>query len=101
MNPTVLYRTQQAERSRREILNLAVDIASAEGLEGLTIGRLASQVGMSKTGLFAHFGSKEELQLATVNAAKEVFPDKVVRPAFEKPRGVARLRAMLEHWLGY
>jgi AcrR family transcriptional regulator len=78
-----------------------MDIASAEGLEGLSIGRLAIELEMSKTGIFAHFGSKEQLQLATVEAAKQVFLEQVVQPALEHSRGVARLRAMLENWIGY
>ena len=99
--PTVLYHTHQATNTRRAILNVAMDIASAEGLEGLSIGRLAIELGMSKTGIFAHFGSKEELQLATVDAAKEVFLQEVVQPALTGPRGVARLNAMLNSWLAY
>jgi AcrR family transcriptional regulator len=78
-----------------------MDIASAEGLEGLSIGRLATELQMSKTGIFAHFGSKEQLQLATVAAAKQVFLEQVVHPAMGQPRGLLRLRAMLESWIGY
>src|SRR6266704_2263594 len=101
MKPAVLYHTDQATETRREILQVAVDIASAEGLEGLSIGRLAAELKMSKTGIFAHFGSKEHLQLATVETAKQIFLEKVVQPALKSPRGIPRLRAMLEHWLGY
>ena len=97
----VLYRAAKAVRTRQEILALAADLASAEGLEGLTIGRLAAELRMSKTGIFAHFGSKEELQLATVGRAKEVFLEQVVQPALAKPRGVKRLQAMLKSWLEY
>jgi AcrR family transcriptional regulator len=100
-NPTVLYHTEQATRTRQEILRLATDIASAEGLEGLSIGRLATELRMSKTGIFAHFGSKEQLQLAVVAAAKQIFTDQVVQPALRQPRGIPRLQAMLESWLGY
>jgi len=100
-NPTVLYHTEQATRTRQEILRLATDIASAEGLEGLSIGRLATELRMSKTGIFAHFGSKEQLQLAVVDAAKQIFMDQVVQPALRQPRGIPRLQAMLESWLGY
>lgn len=78
-----------------------MNIASAEGLEGLSIGRLATELRMSKTGIFAHFGSKEKLQLATVDGAKQVFLEHVVQPALEQSRGTARLRAMLEAWIGY
>jgi AcrR family transcriptional regulator len=78
-----------------------MDIASAEGLEGLSIGRLATELQMSKTGVFAHFGSKEQLQLATVESAKQVFLERVVQPSVEHSRGTPRLRAMLENWIGY
>jgi len=101
MKPVVLYHTNQAAVTRHEILQVAVDIASAEGLEGLSIGRLAAELRMSKTGVFAHFGSKEQLQLATVERAKEIFLEEVMLPATKVPRGVARLKAMLENWLGY
>src|SRR5207302_5431711 len=99
--PFIRYHTEQATRTRREILSLAADIASAEGLEGLSIGRLATELQMSKTGIFAHFGSKEQLQLDTVDAAKHVFMEQVVQPALAHPRGIPRLRAMLENWIGY
>src|SRR5229473_5043438 len=100
-NPTVLYHTEQATRTRQEILRLATDIASAEGLEGLSIGRLATELRMSKTGIFAHFGSKEQLQLATIDAAKQIFFQQVVQPSLDSPRGTLRLNAMLDNWLGY
>jgi AcrR family transcriptional regulator len=99
--PAVLYHTDQATRTRQEILRIATDIASAEGLEGLSIGRLATELRMSKTGVFAHFGSKEQLQLAVVDAAKQIFLQHVVQPAVQHPRGVSRLRAMLESWILY
>ena len=91
----------RGEKTRQEILKIAMDIASAEGLEGLTIGRLAQELKMSKSGLFAHFGSKEELQLATIDAARAVFVTEVVGPSFPKERGLVRLEAMLEAWLSY
>jgi len=99
--PAVLYRTPQASRTRQGILRTAADIASAEGLEGLSIGRLATELKMSKTGVFAHFGSKEQLQLATVDSARQIFMEQVVQPAVVHPRGVERLRSMLDHWIGY
>src|SRR5215831_5551426 len=99
--PTVLYHTDQASRTRQQILRIAMDIASAEGLEGLSIGRLATELQMSKTGIFAHFGSKEQLQLATVEAAKQVFTVQAVQPSLTHSRGIPRLRAMLENWIGY
>jgi AcrR family transcriptional regulator len=99
--PAVLYHTEQASNTRQEILRIAMDIASAEGLEGISIGRLATEMQMSKTGIFAHFGSKEQLQLATVEAARQVFMEQVVQPVLAYPRGIPRLRAMLENWIGY
>ena len=73
----------KGNRTRQSILYRAVDLASTDGLEGLTIGRLADDLKMSKSGLFAHFGSKEELQLATIKAAKQRFLDEVFRPALQ------------------
>jgi AcrR family transcriptional regulator len=78
-----------------------VHIASAEGLEGLTIGRLASELSMSKSGLFAHFGSKEELQVATVEAARAIFIHEVIKPAFDSPEGLPRLWKLCDIWLSY
>jgi len=101
MNPQVLYHTDQASKTRQEILRVAMDIASAEGLEGLSIGRLAHELKMSKTGIFAHFGSKLQLQLATVEAAKQIFLEQIVQPALKHSRGKARLEVMLENWIGY
>jgi AcrR family transcriptional regulator len=90
--------TKGAE-TRAAILDRAVDLASAEGLEGLTIGRLAAELRMSKSGLFAHFGSKRELQLATIGAAAERFRTAVIEPAMAAPDGAPRLRAMGERYL--
>ena len=91
----------KGERTRKTILETAVHIASAEGLEGLTIGRLAAELTMSKSGLFAHFGSKEELQVATVAAARSVFIREVIRPAFETEAGLLRLWKLCDIWLSY
>jgi len=91
--------TEKGSATRASILDRAVDVASAEGLEGLTIGRLAAELQMSKSGLFAHFGSKQELQLATVGAAAERFRARVIDPALELPDGAPRLRAMAERYL--
>jgi AcrR family transcriptional regulator len=88
-------------RTRAAILDRAVDLASAEGLEGLTIGRLAGELRMSKSGLFAHFGSKQELQLATIAAAAERFRADVIEPAMSAPDGALRLRAMGERYLAH
>lgn len=91
----------KGQRTRASILQHAVDLASLEGLEGLTIGRLAEELGMSKSGLFAHFGSKEELQLAAIDAAGQRFIDEVVRPALSAERGYPRLVAVCNSWLDY
>jgi AcrR family transcriptional regulator len=88
-------------QTRAAILDRAVDLASAEGLEGLTIGGLAAELRMSKSGLFAHFGSKRELQLATIEAAAERFRAAVIEPAMAAPDGAPRLRAMGELYLAH
>lgn len=89
------------DRRRREILAAAVDLGSAEGLAGLSIGRLADETGMSKSGLFAHFGSKQELQLAAVERAQADFERRVLEPPQRAEPGLARLRALLGAWLDY
>ena len=91
--------TQKGSETRASILDRAVDLASVEGLEGLTIGRLAAELRMSKSGLFAHFGSKQELQLATVEAAAHRFRDKVIVPSLEAPEGAPRIQAMGDRYL--
>ncbi len=91
----------KGERTRAAILERAVDLASAEGLGGLTIGRLAAELQMSKSGLFAHFGSKQELQLATVAAAAERFVADVIAPAQSAADGAPRLRAISERYLDH
>lgn len=87
--------------AREAILSAAVDTASVEGLEGLTIGRLSQKVGMSKSGLFAHFGSKQELQLAAIECARAIFLEKVVAPSEAQPEGLPRLYAMESSWIDY
>ena len=93
--------TTKAATTRASILERAVNIASVDGLQGLTIGRLAGELRMSKSGLFAHFGSKEELQLATIEAAAARFYDEVVAPAQSEAEGAARLRAYCERYVDY
>ena len=88
-------------RSRQAILHEAGRLATVEGLEGLSIARLAGAVGMSKSGLFAHFGSKEELQLATIEAAGAVFFEEVVEPARSASSGLERLRRLVDGFLDY
>jgi AcrR family transcriptional regulator len=78
-----------------------VDVASVDGLEGLSLGRLATELELSKSGVFALFGSKEELQLATIEAAFDIFTAHVVTPASDAPPGLPRLWAICENWLVY
>src|SRR5271163_92970 len=93
-------RRLRGTKTRESILEKAVAIASAEGLEGLTIGKLATELGISKSGLFAHFGSKEELQLAVVEMARKLFVERVIRPAYVE-HGLKRLRSLYEKWISY
>jgi len=102
--PTTLEertRPSHGERRRRAILAAAVDLGSAEGLGSLSIARLAEATGMSKSGLFAHFGSKQGLQLATVDAAQADFERRVLEPAQHRDPGLDRLRALLGSWIDY
>jgi AcrR family transcriptional regulator len=91
----------KGEETRQRLLEVATRGAGVVGLEGLTIGTLARDAEMSKSGVFAHFGSKEELQLAVLGAARERFIGDVLRPAFAEPRGEPRLRALFERWLDW
>jgi len=88
-------------RTKAMILDGAVRLASELGLEGLSIGRLADELRLSKSGLFAHFESKEDLQVQVLDRAAERFADVVVRPALTVPAGEARMRALFEHWLAW
>ncbi len=88
-------------RTRQAILAHAARVGSAEGLEAVSLQRLATDLGMSKSGLFAHFGSKEELHMATIDAAARIFTDEVIRPALASPRGVGRVWALCNSWLSY
>jgi AcrR family transcriptional regulator len=94
-------RKARGDATRRLILARAMQIASVDGLEGLSLGRLADELGMSKSGLFAHFGSKEELQLATLRAGRAVFAHAVVEPVLDAPEGIRRLAALTRAWLDY
>jgi AcrR family transcriptional regulator len=91
----------KGERTRQSILDRAVDLASLHGLQGLTIGGLAEELGMSKSGLFAHFGSKEELQIATIERASQRYIEEIFRDALHEPRGYPRLMAICDAWLSY
>jgi AcrR family transcriptional regulator len=87
--------------TRHAILERALELSSVVGLEGVSIGRLADEMELSKSGLFAHFGSKEALQIGVLQAASERFVDLVVRPALKAPRGERRVRALHERWLAW
>jgi AcrR family transcriptional regulator len=91
----------KGERTRAAILDAALRLVSKAGLDGLTIGTLADATGMSKSGLFAHFGSREELLLAVLAHGQAQFTEVVFQPAMAKPRGLPRLRAMFVHWLDW
>ena len=88
-------------RSRDAILREAARLVTVEGIDGLSIARLAEAVGLSKSGLFAHFKSKEELQLATIETADRIFRDEVVAPARAKGPGLERLRALCDEFLAH
>lgn len=94
-------RLLRGARTRGTVLRQAVDIASLEGLGGVSFGRLAVDTGLSKAGIQTLFKTKEALQLAAVEFAREMFIDAVIRPASSAPHGVARLRALLDHWIVY
>lgn len=89
------------EESRRTILLAAAELATTRGLEGLSIGELARHIGMSKSGLYAHFRSKEELELATIETAAGIFEKDVLGPASESPGGIDRVLALSEAFLGH
>ena len=91
----------KGEETKAAILDDALAIASEVGFTGLTIGQLAEHTGMSKSGLFAHFRSKEALQLETLDRARERFTDIVIRPTLSAPRGVRRVRALFDRWLDW
>jgi len=96
-----MTRRTKGEQTRAAILDQAVDVASRIGLEGLTIGTLAGATGMSKSGLFAHFGSREDLQLATLEHVKASFGEQVLTPVLGVERGLPRLRALFLAWIGW
>jgi AcrR family transcriptional regulator len=102
MNETRVRRTRSdGERSRSAILREAAQLATVEGIDGLSIGRLAQAVGMSKSGLIAHFGTKQELQLATIDTATAIFGEEVIEPALEEATGRGRLEALAERFLDH
>ena len=91
----------KGDSTRAAIVEKGVSLATQVGLEGLTIGRLATDLGLSKSGLFAHFRSKEALQIQVLDAAAERFVDEVVKPAVREPRGEPRVRALFDRWLAW
>jgi AcrR family transcriptional regulator len=101
MSPAAATTTTKGERTRAVILDAALRIVSKAGLDGLTIGTLADATAMSKSGLFAHFGSREELLLAVLAHGQAEFTEVVFQPAMAKPRGLPRLKAMFTNWLDW
>ncbi len=97
MSPAVAVNKGAA--TRESVVGHALSIALTDGFEGLTIGNVAQSVGMSKSGVFAHFGSREDLQLAVLDAAAQRFTDNVFMPAMREKRGLPRLRAIMRHWV--
>src|SRR5690349_22431373 len=99
MSPT--QAPTKGEQTRATILDAALSIASKLGLEGLTIGSLADATGMSKSGLFAHFGSREDLQLAVLEHFAQVYGERVFVPVLKIERGLPRLWSLIERWPGW
>jgi AcrR family transcriptional regulator len=91
----------KGQRTREAILDEAARLATVVGLEGLSIGELARATGMSKSGLYAHFGSKLDLQLATIESARQTFVVEVLRPALQAPKGIERLLAACEAFISH
>jgi AcrR family transcriptional regulator len=88
----------KGEKTKGKILEKAAGLASICGLEDMSIGKLAKATGLSKSGLFAHFSSKEKLQTQVVQWVAQMFTEQVMLPAFKEPRGVPRIRAIFENW---
>jgi AcrR family transcriptional regulator len=101
MNAAVAAKQTKGEETRSQILSAAVEQASTAGFESLTIGTLAEKTGMSKSGLFAHFGSRLDLQIAALDECARQFTEAVFLPALKAPRGVKRLRALFENWISW
>ncbi len=99
MNPASPKALHKGQATRAAILDAALGLASHMGLEGLSIGALASAMQMSKSGVFAHFGSREELQISVIREYHAKFEEEVFFPAINQPRGVQRLRALFERWV--
>ncbi|QJR11843.1 hypothetical protein DSM104443_02926 [Usitatibacter rugosus] len=101
MNALAMRQNTKGESTRAQILEAAVQMASESGFEALTIGSLAEKTGLSKSGLFAHFGSKLDLQIATLDEAARRFTESVFLPALKVPRGLKRLQALFEGWVDW
>jgi AcrR family transcriptional regulator len=101
MKPTVRAEREDGKRTRATILKKATDLASVDGLGGLTVGRIAGELGMSKSGVFAHFGSMEELQLAAIETAAEIYRAEIVLPARQEPPGLSRVIGLIDAFLSY
>lgn len=99
--PAARKRRSDGERSRQAILRESAALASVIGLEGLSIGVLAERLGISKSGLYAHFGSKEELELETIDAARVIIEAEVLQPALDRPAGLARVRSLCDGFLDH
>ena len=97
--PRLSKAAQKGQQTKAAIIDAALSLASQVGLEGLSIGAIAEVMGMSKSGVFAHFGSREELQISVVREYHERFERDVFRPALEQPRGLPRLRALFDNWM--
>ncbi|MDX2219454.1 MAG: TetR/AcrR family transcriptional regulator [Burkholderiales bacterium] len=96
-----IRRLSKGEETRAQILDVALNVASESGFEALTIGSLAERTGLSKSGLFAHFGSKEDLQIAVLDEGARRVSERVFKAALSEQRGVVRLRALFGNWLGW
>ncbi len=94
-------RSERGDRTRRAVAAQAAAIASVDGLSGMTLSQLAGALGVSKSSIQAAYGTKEEVQVAAVQAASEIFVAEVVGPALAQPEGLARLQALVEAWLAY
>ncbi len=92
---------EKKQDTKRLILSTAVKIASTHGIQGVTLGELAKKIGMSKSGLFAHFEKKDNLQLEILQMASHHFVENVMKPAFQKPKGLPRIEALVKYWLDY
>ncbi len=91
----------RGQTTKRLILEEAMKIASVHGIEGITIGELAKKVGMSKSGLFAHFENKDNLQLEILKMATDHFVEVVLKPSFKEPQGLARIEAIVDNWIKF